>query len=229
MIRRDKKNKQKDRKQKNNGKRTQRKKKYKNMAKQNKKKDRKRKHGKSSKKAEKKKNRSKKGNKKRTKKTRNRKRRKKNQSKKGGKNEKMRKRRRKGKKRARKMQRKKGRVNRNSTCLSYTCEENAVSVLKLMKDKVPNLLKQANRVEKKLKQGSGKAGKKGIFASVIHRLIEHGGGNGSALACSGNKTNAGALQMANLTETLLQCEDKIHAACHLDNLPAFNTALVDTC
>ena len=120
-------------------------------------------------------------------------------------------------------------MNKDTDCLDFSCEDNAVSVLKLMKDKVPNLLKQANRVEKKRKQGTGKAGKKDIFGPTIHRLIHQGGGNGSSLACGGNKTNAGALQMANLTETLMKCEDNIHAACHPDNLPVFNTTLVDIC
>lgn len=63
---------------------------------------------------------------------------------------------------------------------------------------------------------------------MLHRLVEAGGGNVSNLLCNGVK-NAGAAQVANLTATLMKCEDDIHTACHPNNLPQPNATEMMIC
>merc|ERR1711974_314599 len=55
---------------------------------------------------------------------------------------------------------------RDSTCLNFTCIDEAVSYLKLLKDKVANFEKQNARITRQNKTGSGKSGKKGLFGPV---------------------------------------------------------------
>merc|ERR1711923_496096 len=97
---------------------------------------------------------------------------------------------------------------RDQTCLNYTCIDNAIGYLKLLKDKVSNFDKQASRMKRQNKTGKGKAGKKGLFGPVLRRITLVGGGNTSDLTCNGEK-NFGASQLNNLTETLLKCEASI--------------------
>ena len=126
---------------------------------------------------------------------------------------------------------KKGRKSssiRSSTCLNFTCIDDAVSYLKLLKDRVANHEKQNARITRQNKTGSGKSGKKGVFGPVVRRIVENGGGNASNLTCNGKK-NSGAAQLTNLTETLLKCEDEIKNACDPSNLPQPNMTEVATC
>ena len=126
---------------------------------------------------------------------------------------------------------KKGRkssIIRSSTCLNYTCIDEGVSYLKLLKDKVANFEKQNARITRQNKTGSGKSGKKGLFGPVVRRIVENGGGNASNLTCNG-ANNAGSAQLTNLTETLLKCEDEIKNACDPSNLPQPNMTEVATC
>ena len=117
---------------------------------------------------------------------------------------------------------------RSSTCLNFTCIDDAVSYLKLLKDRVANHEKQNARITRQNKTGSGKSGKKGVFGPVVRRIVENGGGNASDLTCNGKK-NSGAAQLTNLTETLLKCEDEIKNACDPSNLPQPNMTEVSTC
>ena len=94
--------------------------------------------------------------------------------------------------------------------------------MKMMKDKVANYLRQVSRIEKQNKTGGKKSGKKNVFKPVLSRLQEAGGGNLSSLSCAGSSTSAGAKQMQNLTNTLLNCSIAIKAACDAGNLPQPN-------
>ena len=117
---------------------------------------------------------------------------------------------------------------RDSTCLNFTCINEAVSYLRLLKDRVANHEKQNARITRQNKTGSGKSGKKGLFGPVVRRIVENGGGNASNLTCNGKK-NSGAAQLTNLTETLLKCEDEIKNACDPSNLPQPNMTEVAAC
>merc|ERR1712186_58440 len=55
-----------------------------------------------------------------------------------------------------------------------------------------------------------------------------GGGNKSALTCSGSATSEGALQLTNLTSTLFDCEVLVNASCTTD-FPMPNMTFVDAC
>ena len=70
--------------------------------------------------------------------------------------------------------------------------------------------------------------KKGLFGPVVRRIAQNSGGNSSAPSCRGNTTNAGAKQLKNLTDTLLDCEVKIKEACDT-NLPAPNKTELARC
>ena len=135
------------------------------------------------------------------------------------------------KKRKRKNQKK--RMNsanaRNSTCLSTTCVDYAVQAGRLMKDKVLNFEKQDNRISAKSNIGSKKSGKQDVFTPTLARLADAGGGNISAPVCSGNSTSAGALQMTNLSTTLMSCSDDIYAACDTSNLPTPDATYISEC
>ena len=117
---------------------------------------------------------------------------------------------------------------RASTCLNFTCIDEAVSYLKLLKDRVANFEKQDARITRQNKTGSGKSGKKGLFGPLVRRITENGGGNSSNLTCNG-AINSGADQLTNLTTTLLKCEDEIKAACDPSNLPQPNMTEVTIC
>ena len=117
---------------------------------------------------------------------------------------------------------------RDSTCLNFTCIDEAVSYLRLLKDRVANYEKQNARITRQNKTGSGKSGKKGLFGPVVRRIVENGGGNASNLTCNGKK-NSGAAQLTNLTETLLKCEDEIKNACDPSNLPQPNMTEIAAC
>merc|ERR1711874_394407 len=64
-----------------------------------------------------------------------------------------------------------------SSGLNETCLIQAVFFMKLWKDTVANYQKQKSRMTKQNSTGSGKSGKKGLFAPIAHRLVDIGGGN----------------------------------------------------
>merc|ERR1712012_863395 len=130
---------------------------------------------------------------------------------------------------------KKGKKNRNKnkiirdSCLPLVCINNAVKSMTIVKGKIFSFEKQLKRFEKMSKQAVNKVGKKHVFKPALMRLQHHGGGNASELSCGGNKTNAGALQMQNLTNLLTACEDQVHEACHDSNHPAPNATELASC
>ena len=109
------------------------------------------------------------------------------------------------------------------------CIETATTVMRRWKDQVANFLKQKSRIEKQSGIAEKKAGKKDVFAPIAQKLIDVGGGNKSALTCSGSADSDGAKQLANLTMTILECEMEINATCHPDNFPKPNMTIVDEC
>ena len=97
------------------------------------------------------------------------------------------------------------------------------------KDVVANFEKQKSRVEKQAQIASKKSLKKGAFAPIAKKLIDIGGGNKSGLSCAGSANSTGALQITNLTTTLLECEKEVNMSCDPRNFPKPNTTLIDEC
>merc|ERR1712027_82184 len=100
---------------------------------------------------------------------------------------------------------------------------------KIWKDVVSNFEAQNKRMSKQNKTGGNKSGKNGEFAGVATYLVDIGGGNKSALSCSGSSTNSGAKQLTNLTKTLFDCEKDINASCNTENFPQPNMTFLDAC
>ena len=67
-----------------------------------------------------------------------------------------------------------------------------------------------------------------MFAPIALKLVDLGGGNKSALACSGSADSDGAKQLTNLTNTLFDCEVAVNASCTTD-FPMPNMTFVDAC
>ena len=99
--------------------------------------------------------------------------------------------------------------SKDSTCLPLVCIDNAVKALSQLKGKVFSFEKQLKRYGKMSSQAANKVGKKGVFKPTLMRLRDEGGGNASALSCGGNMTNAGAMQMQNLSTLLTACEGQV--------------------
>ena len=104
---------------------------------------------------------------------------------------------------------KKTEISKDSTCLPLVCIDNAVKALNMLKGKVFSFEKQLKRFGKMSGQAEKKVGKKGVFKPTLMRLLDQGGGNASGLSCGGNLTNAGALQMQNLSSLLTACEGQV--------------------
>merc|ERR1712073_262585 len=100
--------------------------------------------------------------------------------------------------------------------LDGMCIENAVTAMKRWKDVVANFDKQKTRIEKQASIAGKKSGKQSVFGPIALKLVDLGGGNKSALTCSGSATSEGALQLTNLTSTLFDCEVLVNASCTTD-------------
>ena len=101
--------------------------------------------------------------------------------------------------------------------------------MKMWRDVISNLEKQHNRMDKQSGIGDSKHGKKGEFKSALHKLLVVGGGNMSALSCSGSTANAGAAQLKNLTDVLHACETSVHEACNATNFDLVNKTRLAEC
>ena len=102
--------------------------------------------------------------------------------------------------------------------------------MKMWKDVISNFDKQSKRMEKQTDIGSSKSGKKGVFNGAAQRLLSVGGGNKSAPSCFGSTTNAGAVQLKNLTDFLFGCEASVHEACNSSNFAGLvNTTKLENC
>ena len=109
------------------------------------------------------------------------------------------------------------------------CIETATTVMRRWKDQVANFLKQKSRIEKQSSIAEKKAGKMNVFAPIAQKLIDVGGGNKSALTCSGSADSAGAVQLANLTMKLEECAMKINASCNMDDFPKPDPTSLEAC
>ena len=137
---------------------------------------------------------------------------------------------RKNMKRTNKKKNKKNKSSRSQgRMIEGKCFENAITAMRRWKDQVGNFLKQKTRIGKHSGISENKAGKKAVFGPIAKRLIDVGGGNKSALTCSGSADSDGAKQLANLTMTLEECEKEIHAFCHPENFPNANMTMVEEC
>jgi len=121
------------------------------------------------------------------------------------------------------------RTSSSSSGLNETCFSQAIFFMKLWKDTVANFKKQKSRMTKQNSTGSGKSGKKGLFAPVALRLVDIGGGNKSNMSCGGVYGNKGAAQLQNLTKTLFDCEIEVNKSCNTANFPQPNTTLITLC
>ena len=82
------------------------------------------------------------------------------------------------------------------------CLESATTSLNIWRNQVTNFQKQMARVKKQAEIAGKKSGKQDVFGPIAKKLIDVGGGNKSALTCSGSADSDGAKQLANLTMTL---------------------------
>merc|ERR1711902_472226 len=89
--------------------------------------------------------------------------------------------------------------------------------------------KKKNRAEKQSEIAMKKSAKQDVFAPVVSKLVDVGGGNKSALTCSGSSDSDGAKQLANLTTTLGECAMKINETCNPATFPKANMTLVEEC
>merc|ERR1712127_508267 len=104
----------------------------------------------------------------------------------------------------------------NGTCLrsgTEACLTNAVSFMKILKDKATNYKKQNARIAASKKQAGGKAAKKGLFKVLITQIREAGGGDARDLKCNGKNDSNGAMKFQNLTKAAIAATGE--AACAL--------------
>merc|ERR1711994_790413 len=135
----------------------------------------------------------------------------------------------KNKRKNRKNNRKNNKGTRKSTrTIDGVCLESAVTAMRRWKDVVTNFEKQKKRIDKQSEIAGKKSGKQSVFGPIALKLVDLGGGNKSALTCSGSATSEGALQLTNLTSTLFDCEVAVNASCTTD-FPMPNMTFVDEC
>merc|ERR1711994_955403 len=135
-------------------------------------------------------------NKKDKKSKKNRKNRKNKNKRKNRKNRKSKKNKRKNKKnkKNRNKNRKNNKGTRKSTrTIDGVCLESAVTAMRRWKDVVTNFEKQKKRIDKQSEIAGKKSGKQSVFGPIALKLVDLGGGNKSALTCSGSATSEGAL------------------------------------
>ena len=118
--------------------------------------------------------------------------------------------------------------DQGSTCLATDCVDLAVSINELMRFKATNFQKQIKRILTKRSIGAKKSSKGNVFKSALTRLIVTGG-NLSDPVCAGSTNNTGARQIANLSETLTNCETNITAHCDPKNMPSLNLTFIKAC
>ena len=121
-----------------------------------------------------------------------------------------------------------GNVRQTGRSVDGACVESAVTVMKRWRTVVANFDKQMTRVMKQAEIAGKKTDKKAAFAPIALKLVDLGGGNKSALTCSGSADSDGAKQLTNLTNTLFDCEVAVNASCTTD-FPMPNMTFVDAC
>merc|ERR1711884_612717 len=119
-------------------------------------------------------------------------------------------------------------TRKSARTIDGVCLESAVTAMRRWKDVVTNFEKQKKRIDKQSEIAGKKSGKQSVFGPIALKLVDLGGGNKSALTCSGSATSEGALQLTNLTSTLFDCEVLVNASCTTD-FPMPNMTFVDAC
>jgi len=109
-----------------------------------------------------------------------------------------------------------------------TCFYKSIKAMRMLAGIVANFEKQQNRMKAHSKIASGKLDKKDAFESINQKLISAGGGNKSALSCSGSSTSPGAAQLANLTSVLGECQTVLASSCDLTTVQP-NMTKMDAC
>ena len=121
-----------------------------------------------------------------------------------------------------------GNVRQTGRSVDGACVESAVTVMKRWRTVVANFDKQMTRVMKQAEIAGKKTDKKAAFAPIALKLVDLGGGNKSALTCSGSADSDGAKQLTNLTQTLFDCEKMVNSSCTTD-FPKPNSTFIDEC
>ena len=116
----------------------------------------------------------------------------------------------------------------NGRAVDGMCLEAATTAMNRWRGVVANFNKQKTRIEKQSEIASKKGDKKAVFAPIALKLVDLGGGNKSALTCSGSADSDGAKQLTNLTQTLFDCEVQVNKSCSMD-FPTPNMTFVDQC
>merc|ERR1712061_951843 len=145
----------------------------------------------------------------------------------------------KGKRKGRKNNRGKKRNNKNrgnrkngnrksARTVNGKCLETMATGMSRWRLVVANFNKQKTRIAKQAEIAGKKGGKKSVFAPIALKLVDLGGGNKSALSCSGSTTSSGAKQLTNLTNTLFACEVAVNKSCST-NFPNPNSTFIAAC
>ena len=151
-------------------------------------------------------------------------------SKKKRRNQKNKKRKNKNKRGNNKVQKKGNKDSRtHKRMVDGACLESATISLNIWRNQVTNFQKQMARVKKQAEIAGKKSGKQDVFGPIAKKLIDVGGGNKSALTCSGSADSDGAKQLANLTMTLNECAKEINMTCNQDTFPKPDMTLINTC
>jgi len=119
-------------------------------------------------------------------------------------------------------------VVRQTCTADEACLTNVSKYTNIVSNKIKNFNQQKARIERFVKLSQSKGDKKGDFLPLLVKLKESGGGNASALVCSGNSTSPATLRLQAIVASLTSCQDNIKQACETA-LPTVNATLLDTC
>ena len=107
------------------------------------------------------------------------------------------------------------------------CVESIAVGMKRWKDQAGNFKKQKTRIEKQSEIAKKKSTKQNIFAEIVNRLVDVGGGNMSDLTCSADPSQS--QKLFNITMNLDDCEKEINSTCNPESFPKANETFVADC
>ena len=139
------------------------------------------------------------------------------------------------KKKAKKSRRVESQINdkivksvRQTCTADEACLTNVSKYMNIVLNKIKNFNLQKSRIERFVKLSQSKGDKKAEFLPLLSQLKESGGGNASALVCSGNSSSPATERLKAIVASLTSCQDNIKQACETA-LPTVNATLLDTC
>ena len=139
------------------------------------------------------------------------------------------------KKKAKKSRRVESQINdkivksvRQTCTADEACLTNVSKYMNIVLNKIKNFNQQKTRIERFVKLSQSKGDKKAEFLPLLSQLKESGGGNASALVCSGNSSSPATARLNNIVASLTSCQDNIKQACETA-LPTVNATLLETC